>query len=246
MTWDPTVLVKGNKTNVLVKIQGKEVNGTKVGEIVLNEDTDKTSPASYGFYAWNVNKNLIPGGQANTTIELLLTYTIDGVVQKEIKGPQVTVGRRQKYQPQSAKMPESAELYIALPIVFGVIILTVIGGFVWNRRVRKIGLGNIMSRSRHGYGAGRSRAQRLGARMRKSMFRGGNEQGILLKQRDSSPDVYVFHDDPSDQRIGRPRRDSDGLGSLAGSPTSDRFQDQGVHGGNVFRDELKRQDRKRY
>ncbi|KZL73231.1 hypothetical protein CT0861_10885 [Colletotrichum tofieldiae] len=249
VTWDPTVLIKGNKTNVHVKIQGKDVNGTKVGDIVLNADTDKTNPAAYGYYAWNVNKNLIPSGQENATIELLMSYTIDNVAQKEIAGPRVLVAKRPQYQPQPARMPKGAELYIALPTVFGVIIIAVIGGCIWNRRTRQIGIGNIMSRSRHGYGVGKSRAQRLGARVRQSVFQGRKDRGIQLRQREMSPGGgYVYRDEPLDsqQPASRPRRDSDALGSLAGSPTSTHFQDQSVQGGNAFREELRRQERERY
>lgn len=52
------------------------------------------------------------------------------------------------------------------------------------------------------------------------------------------------HDDDFD--FGMPRRDSDALGSLAGTPTEDRRMDLGRgDGGNAFRDELSRQDKER-
>ncbi|KAL0935035.1 uncharacterized protein CTRU02_209626 [Colletotrichum truncatum] len=252
VTWDSSALIKGNQTDVRVKIKGKEVNGTTVGEVVFNKDTDSSQLAAYGYYAWTANSNLIPRGQSNTTIELLMQYTINGVAQKDITGPQVLVAKRPSFHPEGAKVPKGAELYIALPTVFGFLIICLIGGCLWNRSTRKIGLGNIMSRSRHGYGVGKSRAQRLGQRVRKSVFRGGKDRGIALRTREISPDGYQYHDNPVDQHhdVGRPRRDSDALGSLAGSPTEDRFhdrfQDTGVQGGNAFRDEMRRQERERY
>ncbi|KAK7459758.1 hypothetical protein Landi51_00007 [Colletotrichum acutatum] len=262
VTWDPTVLIKGNKTNVNVKIQGKSVNGTTVGDIVLNADTDTTNPASYGYYAWTVSSSLIPSGQDNATIELLMSYTIDGTAQDAIMGPQVLVAKRPEWHPEAAKMPKGAELYIALPTVFGFIIICVIGGCIWNRRTRKIGLGNIMSRSRHGYGVGKSRAQRLGAKVRQSVFHGGRkDRGIQLRQREISPDGYVYRDEPlPDQQqrqhtgglntngggLGHARRDSDALGSLAGSPVSATFPHHEPQGGNAFREEMRRQERERY
>ncbi|KAK6215034.1 hypothetical protein QIS74_08053 [Colletotrichum tabaci] len=254
VTWDPTVLIKGNKTNVHVKIQGKEVNGTKVGDTVLNADSDKTNPGAWGYYAWHISKNLIHAGQENATIELLMSYTIDNIAQKDITGPRVVVARRPQFHPATSRMPKGAELYIALPTVFGVVILAVIGGCLWNRRARQIGIGNVMSRSRHGYGVGKSRAQRLGARVRQSVFpRSRKDRGIQLRQqREMSPDGgYVYRDEPLDsqhqqQPAGRPRRDSDALGSLAGSPTSTHFPDHGAQGGNAFREELRRQERERY
>ncbi|KXH34715.1 hypothetical protein CNYM01_06139 [Colletotrichum nymphaeae SA-01] len=262
VTWDPAVLIKGNKTNVNVKIQGKSVNGTTVGDIVLNADTDTTNPASYGYYAWTVSSSLIPAGQDNATIELLMSYTVDGTAQDAITGPQVLVAKRPEWHPEAAKMPKGAELYIALPTVFGFIIICVIGGCIWNRRTRKIGLGNIMSRSRHGYGVGKSRAQRLGAKVRQSVFHGGRkDHGIQLRQREISPDGYVYRDEPlPDQQqrqhtgglntngggLGHARRDSDALGSLAGSPVSATFPHHEPQGGNAFREEMRRQERERY
>ncbi|OHF01145.1 hypothetical protein CORC01_03459 [Colletotrichum orchidophilum] len=261
VTWDPTVLIKGNKTNVNVKIQGKSVNGTKVGDVVFNADTDTTNPASYGYYAWTVSSSLIPSGQDNATIELLMSYTIDGAAQTDIKGPQVLIAKRPTWHPEGAKMPKGAELYIVLPTVFGFIIICVIGGCLWNRRTRKIGLGNIMSRSRHGYGVGKSRAQRLGAKVRQSVFHGGRkDRGIQLRQREISPDGYVYRDEPLPNQhtgggistgggglgLGHARRDSEALGSLAGSPVSAAFPDHGTQGGNAFREEMRRQERERY
>ncbi|KAF6818142.1 hypothetical protein CSOJ01_02023 [Colletotrichum sojae] len=248
VTWDSSVLIKGNQTDVRVKIKGKEVNGTTVGDVVFNKDTDDTQPAAYGYYAWKVGSGLIPSGQDNTTIELLMQYTINGVAKDDITGPQVTIAKRPAFHPEGAKVPKDQELYIALPTVFGFILICIVGGCLWNRKARKIGLGNIMSRSRHGYGVGKSRAHRLGQRVRKSVFRGGKDQGIALRTREINPDGYQYRDDPVDQHRdgGRPRRDSDALGSLAGSPTEDRFPDQGPRGGNVFRDELRRQERERY
>ncbi|KAK2023789.1 hypothetical protein LX32DRAFT_644241 [Colletotrichum zoysiae] len=254
VTWDPTVLIKGNKTNVHVKIQGKAVNGTTVGDVVLNDDTDKTNPAAWGYYAWNVDGSLIPSGQDNATIELLMSYTIDNIAQQDITGPRVLVVKRPQFHPQPTKIPKGAELYIALPTVFGFIVLAVIGGCLWNRSTRKIGLGNVMSRSRHGYGIGKARAQRLGARVRQSVFHGRKDRGIQLRERemDLGGDGYVYRDEPlpGQRPAGRPRRDSDSLGSLADSPTSTHFQDQDVRGagggGNAFREELRRQERERF
>lgn len=257
VTWDSSVLIKGNQTDVRVKIKGKEVNGTTVGDVVFNKDTESSQLAAYGYYAWTVSSGLIPKGQDNATIELLMTYTINGVAQTDITGPQVLVSKRATYHPEGAKIPKGQELYIALPTVFGFLVICLIGGCLWNRKTRTIGLGNIMSRSRHGYGVGKSRAQRLGAKVRKSVFR-GKDRGIALRTREISPDGYQYRDDPMPQQpqyqqqqhtgTGRPRRDSDALGSLAGTPTSDRFDfhDTGAQGGNAFRDEMRRQERERY
>ncbi|TDZ13549.1 hypothetical protein C8035_v004337 [Colletotrichum spinosum] len=253
VTWDSSVLIKGNQTDVRVKIKGKEVNGTTVGDVVFNKDTESSHPAAWGYYAWHIDGNLIPSGQDNTTIELLLQYTVNGVAKEDITGPQVLVAKRPTFHPQPSKLPKGAELYIALPAVFGFIFICLIGGCLWNRSRRKVGLGNVMSRSRHGYGLTKSRARNLGRRVRQSVFPSPKDRDIALRTREISPDGYQYTDNPAEQHQqqrdidhGRPRRDSDALGSLAGSPVSDRFHEPGPHGGNVFRDELRRQDLERH
>lgn len=128
------------------------------------------------------------------------------------------------------------ELVIALPVVFGSILFIAVGLFLWNRKTRKIGIANIMSRTRrHGY-TGRS-ARKLLNRVRKDDGMGG----IPLEPREH---VTEYRDNPADGR--RPRRDSD-LGSLTGSPTEQAFGQAPTYGGrdNAFREELRRQDEQR-
>ncbi|CAK7262935.1 hypothetical protein SEPCBS119000_000228 [Sporothrix epigloea] len=134
-----------------------------------------------------------------------------------------------------------------------------------------------MGRSRGGYGVGKSRRQRVGAvnldskdaidlqnreAARQAVGRGGspshgsNDEGYDdFGMAWSQTDVGRKPASPyADLRAapGRPRRDSDSLGSLAGTPTDDQFHDahraQAVSGqanngstGNAFRDELRRQ-----
>jgi len=69
------------------------------------------------------------------------------------------------YRQQPSKTPTGQSLYIALPTVFGFILLCVAGSFFINRKHRKIGLGNVMGR--RGYGIGKSRGQRIGIRKKK-------------------------------------------------------------------------------
>jgi Psg1-like protein len=58
--------------------------------------------------------------------------------------------------------PSKESLLIALPIVFGFILLVLGVTCVGMRSHRKIGLGSIMGRGRRGYSSGKSRRQRLG------------------------------------------------------------------------------------
>lgn len=150
--------------------------------------------------------------------------------------------------------------YIGLPAVLGLVVLMLIGTCVWNRKKRFIGLGNIMGRGRHGYGVGKSRAQRvLGGASRR---RREKKEGIRLMEREvgaggearfrdreaeaaGDDDGFAGWDQqvPGRTGIGAPRRDSDALGSLAGTPTEERRMEVG--NGNAFRDEVRRQDRDR-
>jgi len=137
------------------------------------------------------------------------------------------------YRQPKTPAPKGQSLYIALPTVFGFIILCVCGGAIYNRKQRKIGLGNIMGR-RNGYGVGKSRSQRLGLKKRKEgaiqlrdqeLTAGGQYRDVPLAQDRNTP-------------LGHARADSDALGSLAGTPTEERP--------NPFRDEMMRQDRNRH
>lgn len=139
------------------------------------------------------------------------------------------------YRQPPSKAPTGQSLYIALPIVFAFIILSVCGGCYLNRKHRQIGLGNVMGR-RKGYGVGQSRSQRLGLSKKK-------EGPIQLREQVLSSDGR-YRDAPVDEEqrgrqreVRRPRADSD-LGSLAGSPTEERT--------DYFRDEMRRQEQERY
>jgi hypothetical protein len=137
------------------------------------------------------------------------------------------------YRQPKTPAPEGQSLYIALPTVFGFIILCVCGGAIYNRKYRKIGLGNVMGR-RNGYGVGKSRSQRLGLKKRK-------EEAIELRDQELTV-VGQYRDVPLPEdrntSSGHARADSDALGSLAGTPTEEKP--------NHFRDEMRRQDRSRY
>jgi len=184
-----------------------------------------------------------------------------------LQGPVVKVAKPAAYKQEHAKAPTGPALYIGLPTVLGFVVVVAVGTCWWNRKHRKIDVGSVMGRGK-GYGAGKSRRQRVfgggrgGKRERK-------EQGIRLMEREVTGHGAgeVYRDDvAAEQRPrinvtraegdgfdfgGVPRRDSDALGSLAGSPTEERHPDafgrrQKDGTGNAFRDELSRQERERF
>ncbi|KXJ86914.1 hypothetical protein Micbo1qcDRAFT_33120 [Microdochium bolleyi] len=183
-----------------------------------------------------------------------------------IDGPVLTIAKPTgPVAEQHFTVPTGAALYIGLPVVGGFILLCVVGVCLWNRKHRRIEIGNVMSRARHGYGAGKSARSRL--RMGKSrkfkehiqlrerelgLHHGGlHGQGVISPTapspiyRDQSPPL------PSPGRMRRDRDEED-LGSLAGTPVEDRRMNfdggraDGPPTGNVFRDEMRRQKTEKF
>lgn len=140
-----------------------------------------------------------------------------------VAGPTVLVTSSPTPVQEPSKPPSGPALYIALPTALGFVVLMIFGTCIWNRKTRKIGLGNIMGRG--GYGVGKSRRQRV-------FGNGARKDRILLTEQEGG---QVYRDEPlrsgddggwereAPGRLdGMPRRDSDALGSLAGTPTQDR------------------------
>ncbi len=88
---------------------------------------------------------------------------------------------------------------------------------------------------RRGYGVGKSKRQRLGL---------GKKKGAIQLRTQELTAEGQYRDAPVEHEIRAPahrRGDSDGLASLVGTPTEER-----PRGGNVFRDEMRRQERDRF
>ncbi|CAK7200816.1 hypothetical protein SEUCBS139899_003515 [Sporothrix eucalyptigena] len=297
ITWDSTYFVSVPNTTVI--ITGNFFNQT-TGAVTTQAFSSNALAAGWSFYSWTVDKALV-----NNNIRISLSYLASGNSSTHVIGPVVTVANPQPYRQKPAEAPKGAALYIGLPCILGFIALMLIGTCIWNHRTRRIGVGNIMSRTRfgklgelsmgrsRGYGVGKSRRQRVGAvnldskdaidlqnreAARRAAGNGssaGNNDGYDdfgmawsntdVSREPSSP----YADSPSDKPSHgsspptltlsgdhwaapeRPRRDSDSLGSLAGTPTDERFDDHRPRtargeqnngsSGNAFRDELRRQ-----
>jgi Ykl077w/Psg1 (Pma1 Stabilization in Golgi) len=256
VTWDPSFFSTSNTT---IKVLGfYNSNGTD------QAFTSSNMAAGWGFYQWPVTNDLLTTKSLNAVnVTIRIAALPLGSQVQWIAGPTVNVMYSPTPLPPRPQVPTGPALYIGLPTIFGFIAVMVAGTCIWNRHARKIGLGNIMSRGRHGYGIGKSRARRM---MGKGSTRKNKEQGIQLMEREvvAGDGGQVYHDEPRDQQQhggwhhepprrvddspGHARRDSDVLGSLAGSPTEDRhfeFPRQERGNNNAFRDELDRQERHR-
>ncbi|KAI0204401.1 hypothetical protein F4808DRAFT_341203 [Astrocystis sublimbata] len=232
-TWDPDYFGGRNST---VQVVGNWINST-TGE----ERTESPAlmsvftPAAAGYTSILMeDKVLLHQGSQNISIKLVAS--VEGKHQ-ERPGPQIHITTRPgPVADAHGKLAPGTVLSIALPIVFGFIIAVVAGTCIWNRHHRRIELktGSAMGRnydvtkkSRFGFGK-RNKAAKATER-------------IQLMEREVQADGgEVYHDLPA-ERPSRPRRDSDALDSLAGTPTEERPPASG----NAFRDELRRQDNAR-
>jgi hypothetical protein len=183
---------------------------------------------AFGFYALTINKDWLKGQDSNNVTLFLFPANPIANEPTSFKGPTVEVTNRpaEYYRQPTAKAPKGQSLYIALPTVFAFVVLCLCGGFIINRKHRKIGLGNIMGR--RGYGVGKSKMQRLGLKKKKA--------GAIRLQDQELHTGHQYRDTPEhvDRQRAHARADSDALGSLAGTPTEERS--------NYFRDELRRQE----
>ncbi|KAK0117983.1 hypothetical protein ONS95_012294 [Cadophora gregata] len=228
VTWDKDFFAQKNAS---VNIVANYVNDTGHGPVAFKSDPVSTSD---GYYVWTIQKDWLQELKTNNVTLFLNRINLPAGAQLSLEGPTVRVKVYEKpiyHQPPSSA-PNGQSLYIALPTVLGFILLCVIGGYFWNRKNRKIGLGNVMGR-KSGYGTGKSRSQRMGL---------GKNGDIQLRDRDLTGSGQ-YHDSPAKvaKGLGRERefdRDSDGLGSLASSPA-------GNEGHNYFREELRRQEEMR-
>ncbi|KAH9207300.1 hypothetical protein DL95DRAFT_346626 [Leptodontidium sp. 2 PMI_412] len=226
VTWDKDYF---SQKNASVNIVANYVNDTGHGPVAFKSDPVSVSD---GYYVWTIQKDWLQDLKTNNVTLFLNRINPPAGAQGSLPGPTVRVKVYEKpiYHQPPSEAPKGQTLYIALPVVGAFIILFVVGGYFYNRRSRKIGLGNVVGR-RSGYGTGKSRSQRMGL--------GKTSKGdIQLRDRELTADGQ-YRDSPAKVAMspGREteRRDSDGLGSLTGSPT-------GMGGQNYFRDELRRQE----
>ncbi|KAI0845645.1 hypothetical protein F5Y00DRAFT_163407 [Daldinia vernicosa] len=229
-TWDTSYFPVPNTT---ILVQGNYLNDT-TGEITDQAFESPKWSASWGFWSYKIESSLLKHQSGKNITLQLATLTATGNSSDIIPGPTILVTDYPGPQPETGKTPDLRALAIALPTVLGFVIICVVGTCLWHRRDRQIGLGNIMSRSRHGYGVGKSSRSRMGLGKKNK----ANERIQLMQREIEADGGEVYHDEPD-----RPRRDSDALGSLAGTPTEERHMDfREQQDRNMFREELRRQN----
>ncbi|KAK0730351.1 hypothetical protein B0H67DRAFT_638865 [Lasiosphaeris hirsuta] len=269
ITWDTSYF---NSTNTTVRIVGFYTENS-----TSQAFTSGPVAAGWGFFQWPVTPELItapPGRLSAVNITLrIAALPLGNAAAIWVPGPTVLVTYPPTPIHTPTPVPTGPALYIGLPSILGFVALMLIGTCLWNRRTRKLGIsGSIMGRGRRGYGVGKSRRQRMFGKGSAAKKQAKAEQAILLMEREGRErDAVggggggggVYRDEPlggneAGKSLGpedRFRRDSDALGSLAGTPTRDRFDlsrpagdsasGSGVNS-NVFREEMKRQEKDRF
>ncbi|KAK8016919.1 hypothetical protein PG993_015108 [Apiospora rasikravindrae] len=233
-TWDATWFK--SSPNTTIKIQGDYINQTN-GETATQAFESTGVTASWGYWAWYADRKLLLGQHALNLSISLGSLKPGGDVNGAtvLRGPTILLSEAPVPKPKPVPSPAGPALYVGLPVIFGFAILCIFGVCVWNARHRRIELGNIMSRGRrHGYGGKSSRRNRmagLSVGASPSDDKKAAAERVQLMQRETAPDgnaVYRDLDDDAKQMEGnhfpplerpnQPRRDSDALGSLAGTP----------------------------
>ncbi|KAL7939531.1 hypothetical protein V8C35DRAFT_10608 [Trichoderma chlorosporum] len=238
ITWDPdyynkTSLPKSNSTyDITVRLD--YLNRTSNEWVKYKSYDDQRVPASWGFWPLQVDKDMLHGEKLeNYTITLLVAPSGTNDKNSSVALPIALAPPGLPVNP-TPQLPKGRTLSIALPVVLGGLAFIVVGLFLWNRKTRRIELGNIVSRSRRGYNG---RAAR-----RNNIFRPHKDAAsIQLHNADDHLGDGDYHDAPIASR-----RDSEALGSLAGTPVHENFEHQGTTGSrNAFRDEMARQNQER-
>lgn len=238
VTWDPDYYnktgVKTSNSTYEITVRLDFLNKTSNEFVKLKTFDQDRVPTSWGVFPLKVTGDMLKGQKTNN-----VTITLQ-VAPRGSKDSNSSIPLHVAFQDPALpsnpepQVPKGRTLSIALPVALGSVLFIVIGVFLWNRSARRIHLGSIMGRSRHGYS---------GRKARRNLFRGQKDAAsIQLHNADDHLSDGEYHDAPISGR-----RDSEALGSLAGTPVHENFDGQGTRGGarNAFRDELDRQHQER-
>ena len=118
-----------------------------------------------GFTYMPVDEKMLQGSSQNAlSMTLVANNPDDDEPAKIFPGPTITVAKPEPTHlaPPPPTSINKEGLAIGLPIALGVIILVLVVVFFSTRHHRIVGIGNVMGRSRKGYGVRKSRRQRVG------------------------------------------------------------------------------------
>lgn len=233
VTWDPDFYnqTHGNDS-YQVAVRLDYLNHTSNQMVKL--DVYDRVPARWGYWPFKLtSEHLMGRASNNVTITLLASPEGSDEKNQSIALP-VVLARPSLPPSPPTPTPSRTAILVAVPGSLGVFVLILLGLCFWHRQTRRINISNVMGRARRGYS---------GRRQRRLLRSADKDRAIQLQAAPLSPLGPHYRDD-----LYRPRRDSDALGSLAGSPAKDTFDAPAHgdgHGRNAFRDELRRQAQER-
>ncbi|KAH0443620.1 hypothetical protein CcaCcLH18_00933 [Colletotrichum camelliae] len=174
VTWDASLFPS---SSTVVQVQG-DYGVTSTIKEPGHGFSSLEIPASAGFFEWAVLGYDMPAGEAMDVQLFLAVPAANGSIVARNAGPKVrVVGNNNRTSINDPVRRKVNVLGIVLPIVFGVLSLGGIGGFVWWYGRRK---GMFASRSQ-GYGIGKSRGQRTdGLRLADGTFTSANRGGVEM------------------------------------------------------------------
>jgi hypothetical protein len=201
-----------------VRVQGEYNNGSEGFSSV-------DVPVNQNFWPWSIDATFLTEmGQSAMNVSLYLTYEdpVNGanVVTRDV-GPVVSIVPA-PLTSASGSVSSSKALVIALPIVIGLCVLALATACVWSwrRHGRVPLLGGLGRRASQGYGVRQSKAERV---------RSGS--GFSIKTDKVAPTVDIQLTDRDSWSPTSPSQAKMDEGNLVGQ------------GRNVFREELRRQER---
>ncbi|KAF4589460.1 hypothetical protein GQ602_003349 [Ophiocordyceps camponoti-floridani] len=158
VTWDPDYykpLATGN-TTVEIAIRLDYLNQST--DTWTKLDTYDRVPARWGFWPLRLTDAHLKSQRYNNATITLLAYSRGADDERNhtaaLPVTFTTLGVDDMAPPP---VPRGATLLVALPVALGCFFLVLAGLFFWHRQTRRINLGNVMGRSRHGYTGRRER-----------------------------------------------------------------------------------------
>ncbi|RDA95472.1 hypothetical protein CP533_5427 [Ophiocordyceps camponoti-saundersi (nom. inval.)] len=159
VTWDPDFYKSADNTTLEVAIRLDYLNQTNNEWSKL--DTYDRVPAKWGFWPLRLKTEHLKGQRYNNATITLVASPKGGDESNKSVALPVTFASLGVDDMPPPRVPKGSTLLIALPITLGSFFLVLIGLYIWHRKTRRIDLGNIMSRSRHGYSGRKHRRRRL-------------------------------------------------------------------------------------
>ncbi|EON64696.1 hypothetical protein W97_03929 [Coniosporium apollinis CBS 100218] len=174
-----------------------------------------------GLLTVDMDKAWLKGYSRNN---LTFFLTADG---KTYDGPEVSLQheppRHAPNQSTGGKIDKTG-LMIGLPVALGFVLFVVVGLWFGMRKTRRIGLGSVMGRGRHGYGSRKARRQRMDSR---------KKSDVLLQERELGAREAEYRDEaPPRPNFAQGHVRDTSLGSLVSQDDEPR---------NHFRSEVERQ-----